>query len=135
MHIWRVENRDGKGPYSSWSCAFDNLNENTHPEPYKDIPEWGHMEYEERREFHFGFRSSGELTRWFDDKTLSGLYKEGFIVSVYITEPSNVIFGSKQLIFKKSLSKLTWALNLCSEMEKCNWKDYLENVRIKYDLR
>lgn len=106
MRVYRVENCDGRGPYTSGRdlremTVSHNSNLAAYPVFYRDI----NIDYSEARKCHCGFISINQLLQWFDGfYTL--LSNNGFKVTIWEVEEEFVKIGKKQLCFRKEQSVL-----------------------------
>lgn len=108
MRVYRLEDRDGEGPYRS---PYTDLRQQMMDEHDN---EWRGNEYQSTkhpsagRDFlwfqagvdYCGFASPGEVSRWFEGY-LDGLLAEGYVIAEYEIDPAKVKHGreSDQLAF------------------------------------
>lgn len=108
MIVYRVEHKkDGNGPYVerddvSLDSALNyfmkvTTKPNRHPLPYYD----GICTDKVTQEHFCGFESEEALKAWFSEKWLKFLYSYDFTVYQYKVLKKKVLFGKKQLMFKK----------------------------------
>lgn len=102
VHVWRVENAAGQGPYtgaSMWGWETHAHTAPRNPEPHEDARLC--EEYAAWAEagvyYLFGFESEAAAHRWFDDEELRRLASDGF--SLRRVPARRVLLGTKQLIF------------------------------------
>lgn len=115
MIIYRVENKEGFGPYttgSSWSLIDEyehDLDEYliNHPGGYAEFTFM--LSWEELQKYSFGFESFSSLKKWFKKDFLT-LKKRDFCISTYETE--DFFAGKTQAIFNKENSKLVSRENI-----------------------
>jgi hypothetical protein len=99
MIVYRVENKNGVGPYdgtsdgSLWQTR-DHV-EPSHPGPKDDGIDF------ERGEDYCGFASFEQLRDWFESEELVMLRKLGFRVRRISVPRSRVKFGKKQVVFRR----------------------------------
>jgi len=104
MLIYRIEDKDNNGPYKSWELRYDlNLShqDGFHPSLYRDIPEWNYQ-----YDYICGFKDLNQYYNWFSIDWIQALNKDGFTLNVYDIHPDNILFGSKQICFKKNKNEL-----------------------------
>lgn len=106
--VWRVEDIDGRGPYSVLHGMGQAHNDDEHPDPYndgfrrrwsdpfigKDKPEWS-------PELSCGLRSREDVAEWFDGWGLK-LAKAAFSVVVFDISDYDIYYGIKQLGFRRN---------------------------------
>lgn len=112
MFIWRIENRDGKGPYMTDRVNGLGLTgEEHHPGPMGDVPEF----YRTRNYnlYFFGFKSLSDLRNWFHPTAISRLYKDGFKIVKYKVEKKYVLKGGKQVAFLKNKATMVTVHEKC----------------------
>lgn len=82
--VFRVENEEGRGPYSIWDgyAVMYCSGGNRHPSPQSE----GYNLRSGSAEV-FGFTSLEQLERWFSPRDLRKLANEGFTVVKYDCEP------------------------------------------------
>jgi hypothetical protein len=104
--VFRVENKDGKGPYvnnNNQSWCKDNMRHRNinHPDPLQD----GIFESEAEHNYDYvcGFDDLYKLYDWFSNTELAALYALGFDIMTY--ETNDIIYGvsGTQIMFKKEL--------------------------------
>ena len=108
--VFRVENKNGYGPYRNPNqTAKFWLRMNSHvrskgrdnvPPPWADIQAWDNLTDDEQSNFCFGFTSLNQLKDWFND-VLLGLFKEGYRIKKYEVDEGDILFGQKQVAFRK----------------------------------
>lgn len=99
MIIYRVEDKDGIGPYQSTNWDFPQHQKKIHNGPSHPNPE---MEALERGwSDHCGFDSIQKLKRWFaiEDRKFFG--KRGFKLVVFDVPEHLIKQGKRQLVFKR----------------------------------
>ena len=114
MHVYRVENTEGKGPYvgntdfiySLLEKVYGNArahNDKNHPIPLDDGI--SRAEYLMEQKACCGFLTKKQLKDWFSIELRRELSGHGFDVSVYEVEPGYVYTGNTQVLFFKENSK------------------------------
>lgn len=109
MKIWRVEDANGFGPYTSknnedlsWDLKIAHSSANEHPGPesdgFNDIL-WADTRYKWKN-LLFGFLSEGEAYEWFFD-FWQQLLDNGFKVVQYDAEMYWIGRSGKQVLFHK----------------------------------
>lgn len=113
MLIYRVEDKNGTGPYASnnaeWVESIErhemvyeahNYLSPNHPGPLSEswfsIPQYTMPE----REYIYGFDSESALKFWFNG-FLEPMFEHGFFIKTYDVPPQDVIVGRRQVAFKK----------------------------------
>ena len=71
----------------------------SHPGPVNDIKGWSFNQAWSG--WVFGFISIKDLETWFDPEVLEQAYQEGFIITIYSVPKSDVLYGSKQVAFRR----------------------------------
>lgn len=92
MFVWRVQNKEGEGPYAGlgdpllWSKE-SHCKENGHPGPHDDEIYSQHMRRYKARlpthpymfdDFKYGFITAKQLRKWFSKEELKKLRKLGY---------------------------------------------------------
>ena len=103
MKIWRIQNKDGIGPYSvattEKSPAVNEMQNNhnmkldVYPSTYSDI---GIKRCPSKRELH-GFINESQMRNWFSEDDFQVLSEDGFEVVVMDGEITAV--GRNQVLF------------------------------------
>lgn len=104
--IYRVEDRDGNGPFSSKIKEIDEMMDLlekyddyiTYPNPFHD-PEINRLP--KKNEF-CGFSSMEQMIYWFEEEDIKKLRDFGFRFIKITIKDSHVTYGSIQTLFKKS---------------------------------
>lgn len=103
MIVWRVENKEGFGPYQALDdYGWDHQNQDHQPRPWDDLDFDGH----EIRDYRFGFSSQEQMQAWFGDKDRAFLASHGFELVLYDVPPDAILTGEKQVAFKRDQSTL-----------------------------
>jgi hypothetical protein len=117
MIVYRVENRDGEGPYRAF-LPNEMYDWNHHPSPREDGIEFQEYHY-------FGFCSKEQLYKWFRypwvNRTLN---REGYRLVTYQVSKNYIILGENQLVFTKAEAQKRCAEPLTMRM--CHVQRYLE---------
>ena len=108
MFVYRVEHKiTNKGPYVRNTDSYtrkmmdDHNSSNNHPSVIVDCFNDSILKfYGQGTDYYCGFESVEQLIDWFDEYMI-GLQKIGFIVRVFDVDYCDVIFGKKQLVFKR----------------------------------
>lgn len=100
MKVYRVQNKEGRGPYSIRGWEDSNHNDEQHPTPLHDFPLWPYrhrQDIEAPPNIKFGFSSLEQLRKWFSDRELTKLKKYGFDI---VEIEAEVLYQSdKQVAF------------------------------------
>lgn len=110
MFIFRLEDNDGRGPWTSGKGSIHQIE--NHPNYYSDdypglYPELQklHKKFPDNfpiRDFFCATRSLKEFLYWFPENTLAQFrMKTEARISVYKIHKNSVKFGQKQVMFKK----------------------------------
>lgn len=107
--MFRVENAEHKGPYSSgWNYDRDRHNNDEHPGPWRDgdLRKIIHTKWNGclHQDYYCCFESMEKLRKCFSDEELVGLMQSGYTIVKYSTQ--SYFHGEYQSIFKKKLAKL-----------------------------
>lgn len=101
MKIYRVENRDGEGPYQCGDRSpwwLDKRESTEHPEP-------NYIFLLENPEWFCGFDSPEQLFAWFTCDELERLKKEGFLVHIFEVPEADkddlVRADNRQVLFRR----------------------------------
>ncbi len=116
MYVYRVENASGEGPYQGGHISIDDMYDrlvadvgeegarSTQPNVFQDswdrpwrVPAGSHA---------FGFRTKGQMERWFTPSCRQLLADRQYFLVTYDVGAADVIFGGHQLVFDKSKAKL-----------------------------
>lgn len=117
MRIYRVETKDGQGPYRTADagsygktrcgkdvpCVDDGV-----PTPYQEGIEyapWGHTRT------YYGFAFNDQLNRWFAGKWFKRLAPLGYGVAEYNIDARSVLVTPNQALFDheaRSLKRVKW---------------------------
>ena len=109
--IYRVENKEGDGPYTSFDAPFEvyyltsKHYDELHPGPYQEG--WGRIS----SDCLFGFKDLEQLKKWFTYDERQILSKYGWRIAIYYTKRL-VKNSNKQCIFKKETARRVTAFNL-----------------------
>lgn len=107
--IYRIEDREFKGPYCNHNLLYFNQDDKRHPAPCDDSAlvydfETNHDSdgfYVPER-YRFGFSSFPQLRAWiYDDDWMIDLHDRGYHLSIYEIERSAVAIGYSQAMFDK----------------------------------
>lgn len=102
--VWRLENKDGNGPYipgpgERLKAVMRDLHAShknmTHPSPFVD----NIRNFDWTNEF-CGFRTRRDLEEWFDG-FMPRLYRAGFRMVRYDIPADRVRNGTRQVVFKR----------------------------------
>lgn len=105
MIIYRVENKDGDGPYiKGFTLMWDNSRQSreTNPSPQED-PTLANAIASQGinvSQFRFGFKTLEQLEQWFSAEELARLKALGFEVKQ--VQAQLVIEGDSQILFKRA---------------------------------
>ena len=111
MEILRVQNAEGLGCYrvSGWQEAEHGEQRNT-PSPHNDeilspiFNDCRRFSSAELQKYFFGFENQEAVDSWFTPTELDTLRDLGFRVNSIHVETKDIIYGSKQLMFKREES-------------------------------
>jgi hypothetical protein len=109
MLVFRVENNSGVGPYTSGAVDtidYSRLFSPRCPGPLND----GIRRTDE--DDHFAFKDVSQLRKWFIKRIRGNLTKKGFSMAIYRVPDKLVKHGKRQVVFKKSRSRLLCKLQL-----------------------
>lgn len=103
MRIYRIENKDKKGPYfygtDCWMGRKVHFMSKKHPSPYQDKLLRNKLRNLPFLQWRFGFKTMKQLKQWFTEKEIKNLKGYGFqIVKLDIPE-KHIIVGDKQVMF------------------------------------
>jgi hypothetical protein len=106
VHIYRLENESGLGPYRTDHDLEDELlvahsDYKVWPTPDIDGISIHHLFYG----WNCGFQSEEHLYKWFDG-FIEKLHDVGFHIAKYEVDVKYVAYGKKQVVFDKSQSCL-----------------------------
>jgi len=99
MYVYRIENREGLGPYQGGVVTWRHYDED-HPGPQQDnIP----YDVVFSQQYHYGFKSKAQLLNWFSKSDLKRFESSGFYVMRYSVPDThfNVYKGGNQVAFLK----------------------------------
>lgn len=106
MIVYRIENKEGKGPYQDQSYGpLSKLcwshNNSNYPDLCQDF--YGLVSFDYNFDFVFGFQSRQLYKSWFGG-FITLMRSHGFKLSKYEIDPEKIIVGKsgKQIIFRKS---------------------------------
>lgn len=121
MFVFRIENKELKGPYKGSASYLIEFDDYKHPDMYRDLGNEHYQRYKQwsdknRRceNLRFGFESLDMLDDWFDIKTRTNLHDKEFSISRYRMRKEHVFKANKQLVFDLSKSTLMHKLNIKS---------------------
>jgi hypothetical protein len=113
MHVYRVENTQGLGPYNSWDTSGwgDDIEfvPERHPRPLEDsllAKPWSELSQLRKEKFSFGFLNSRQLTSWFPKRYLERLAEANYSLNKYQVDSLFVIKGDKQCVFMPTKATL-----------------------------
>jgi hypothetical protein len=112
MRVYRLESLCGNGIFYSGIVgkAWAEWNSQEpdpyrHPNPWQDVPGWSLRD--DREEFFCGFSSVEHLAQWFDSERLRvEMNKLGAVMRVFEVDDSEVLHGTAQIMFRKSVAAL-----------------------------
>lgn len=107
MLIYRVENRDNKGPYT---CGNESIRRalwshqrcDNHPAPRNDGIPYEVLGSWRTTRYHFGFRALDQLCAWFATDERALLEAEGFSLALYEVDEVHVHIGGRQVAFNRA---------------------------------
>lgn len=109
VKIYRVEGRDGNGPYRGIENTTNLQNklvkhnsQTGRPSPQLDGINPSGLE-RPVSEYYFGFTHVDRLKEWFKGSR-AALREDGYKMAVYEVDVSDVLFGKKQAAFVKKLA-------------------------------
>jgi hypothetical protein len=108
MLVYRVETKDGEGPYTGpHNLAFTLLathqSSDNHPAPRADDID---ISYWDRRPmFRFGFKTVEQLHDWFNASERDALRGYGYLMVTYEVCHSRVLVGGRQVAFEYAEAK------------------------------
>lgn len=112
MKIFRVEDIDGKGPYTTGCVPYFMDSDTDHPGPLYDSQQlkeaWTNLHHSDRRVHYFAFVSLPQLQDWFSLITVD--WVQDFAINVYDVPDEYVHIGNKQLIYKATESELIYSI-------------------------
>lgn len=109
VKIYRVEGRDGNGPYSGVTTNSHNLQKKLRKHNSQTGRPSPHLDGIQRcseypmHEYYFGFTHVDKLKEWFKGSR-TALRQDGYKMAVYEVDVSDVLFGKKQAAFVKKLA-------------------------------
>lgn len=117
IKVYRAENDELEGMYSSEVSRFMFELQSRHPSPHDDMAlkgPWNQICDDDRTsEFHFGFSSIEQLKFWiYMEEWRQGLTEEGFKISVYEIEEAYTLIGETQCVFQTEYAQLDHRLSL-----------------------
>ncbi len=99
--IFRVEDQNGKGPYQSHfklDCLW--CERTAHPTMYDDGQP--NFRFHDHKDYFSGFWSLAQLDAWFFRRAVKRLLRRhGFVVKAYWVEHNKVVYGVKQVAFRR----------------------------------
>lgn len=104
MKVFRVEDPNGKGPYSSSMTNEILYNKLSSKNESRPSPKRDGIEIRPGIDV-CGFDSIEKLKQWFHG-CRSDLRKAGFYVAIYEVDAKEIKFGRRQVIFPKSTNRL-----------------------------
>lgn len=119
MIVYRVENKNGEGPYFNqfsldgpsleWGRSINSLHGDcpNHPAPSDDIKAEGFDRYS--GEWYYGFTTMEALEKWFNTPEplkLEMLLAAGYLVRQFECEPEDVKPGNIQCAFKRKKARM-----------------------------
>lgn len=101
MKVYRVENFMKKGCYHGiesykWRIRSHDTKKHPTPEKCKVLSEVDNLD-----DYIFGFKDLTQLSNWFTTKEVNNLLDLGFTIREYKVKKKDIIFATKQVIFKK----------------------------------
>lgn len=104
MRVYRIENKEGLGPYSA--RAYRSKEYPKWLEPYRDhtekTPQICYPEAMKLTQSHvFGFVNRRQIREWFPRKIRNLLKREGLRCTIYEVPHHNVVIANRQVIFIK----------------------------------
>lgn len=109
--IYRVEDRDGEGPYRLshhlWADEGNYHDDERYPTMQEDrglVPRLKEIREIGVKSFYFGFSSMDQLRQWFSKDELVRLYQRGYRITSYVVHEIHQIPGERQTIFLKRYS-------------------------------
>jgi hypothetical protein len=112
IYCYRIENKNGIGPYHHYPSLIENSSSVYKPTPYHDFKkEWLYIEFQDlKNSFYFGFPEFEDIFNWFTKNELNILYSNGFIINKYLI--NEYIKSKKQIVFNKSKSILIETISI-----------------------
>lgn len=106
--IYRIE-KDGEGcykNYTSWQKGSHTAETNK-PGPFEDIKlRYKILENDiSLKNYLFGFKDLKQLKKWFNTVEIKNLFERGYQIKEIKIKKEDIIFGSKQIIFRKESCK------------------------------
>lgn len=111
MWVYRIQNKDGHGPYTAfldsnsppWATK-EHSAETGCPPPTRDGFKPSELkQFSWRFDIRFGFKDLKQLNNWFNKKELENLNKLGY--NIYKIRASKVFKGKKQVVFVRAGDK------------------------------
>lgn len=120
MRVYRVENKDGFGPYTGIAAGLvdwdsDDFTGDRHPSTFLDkrLAGWNVLPFVVRQQYHHGFESEGSFLHWFHKRRwLEALEAARFRLSIYEVDNQDVARGSSQVVFRRDKAKLVDTVSL-----------------------
>jgi hypothetical protein len=123
MFVYRVENKDGTGPYDAGAfCPYERCSYKTksgkyvdrHPSPQEDGIKGRTPDH------YYGFQNIMQLDVWFRrlPSGLESLREKNFHIAVYHCPRQHVLIGKKQVAFKLEFATRLRVLPLLSERKR-----------------
>lgn len=85
MKVYRIANREGRGPYTGqmaweqWATENHNCGP-VHPAPQWDLQNWSEVPARTRNKCVFGFRTLKQLRKWFNATERKRLSRMGYVI-------------------------------------------------------
>lgn len=108
MLIFRIEDKNGNGPYSSsWNYyrSIQKLNGTNQPSPYYECIKFKCEQHK------FGFIDLNQYQEWFNEKWRFKFKKHNFRLNVYKVFKKDVLFGKRQIAFDFNKAKFIKSLD------------------------
>ncbi len=111
MIVFRVENKDGRGPYSVHGTTGQPFAVDNRPMPDEDglLPMATPNEWQRR----YGFASITAYLDWFEsDDVRDRMHERGFHIVKYEVPEDSILIGGCQLLFDKTQAMMIECLGL-----------------------
>lgn len=129
MKVYRVQNKQGEGPYFNKDAAFDswwihrwassNHADSIHPEPCDEpvlLEKMNQIPGFQFSNFVCAFSSLEQLNLWFNNTELVKLSSLGYSIHEQEADESKILFGEKQILIPALIKKSEPKRNFFSKL-------------------
>jgi len=97
--VYRIEDKNGRGPYQGYNLNIPGFCTVEHPAPYTEASlKWKFLKNQES--WYFGFDSLDQLKRWFyNQQWLETLHEAGLRITVWEVDTSYFRASKTQAVF------------------------------------